>query len=174
MQGKVSCDYAPLKPGAHVLLQADPTGDHHRRYLRELAQSIDLGGMTIATRSRLPVGSLVRLKLYAADAADDESPLRAMALVRWRHGWFGQRLTALQFLEFEGLGSRSLERCLGTVLAATHPPSRRPAAGASAGRRWRSTLFHLLHAIGPTSRSQPAASLRAAGSRDRQPLRILP
>lgn len=110
-------DYPRLRRGARVLLEARLPRGPHRRYLRELADRVDFGGMTIPTPRPLPAGSLVRLWLYGPPAPGDPPPLRATALVRWRRVWLGERLMALQFLDFEGLGGRSLERCLATVLA---------------------------------------------------------
>jgi len=76
--------------------------------------------MIIATPRPLPTGSLVRRRLYAPPAPGDP-PLRATALVRWRRAWLGERLMALQFLDFEGLAGRPLARCLATVLAVAGP-----------------------------------------------------
>jgi PilZ domain len=110
-------DYPRLRRGARALLEAQLPRGPHRRYLRELADRVDFGGMTIATPRPLPTGSLVRLRLYAPPAPGDPPPLRATALVRWRRAWHGERLMALQFLDFEGLAGRPLARCLATVLA---------------------------------------------------------
>jgi hypothetical protein len=133
--------YAPLRPGAHVLIEADPVRGRVRRYLRDLAETVDFGGMTMATPRPLPARTLVRLQLYCPPHAGDQPPIRARALVRSRRAWFGPGIMALQFLELEGLGSRSLECFLDTVLAAAGPPLRQPPSGASAGRRWIAALL---------------------------------
>jgi hypothetical protein len=151
MRIEPSRHYAPLRPGARVLLEADPARGRARRYLRELAETVDFGGMTIVSRRPLPVRSLVRLQLYCPPAAGDEPPFRARALVRSRRAWFGPGTMTLQFLEFEGLGARSLERCLDMVLAAAGPPLRQPATGA--GRRWIAALLDQPRAAGVSGSS---------------------
>ena len=127
--------YAPLMPGANVLLQTDPARGHDRRYLRELAETVDLGGMTITTRRPLSLGTLVRLQLSCPTQAGDEPPFRARGLVRSRRSWFGRRVMALQFLDFEDLGARSLASCMAAVLGAADPSPLPAPAGAASFRQ---------------------------------------
>jgi hypothetical protein len=165
--------YPPLRPGAHVRLEADPARGHDRRYLRALAETVDFGGVTIATRRPLPVGSLVRLHLLCPSEAGDEPPFRARALVRARRAWVGRRIMALQFLEFEGLGSRSLASCLDTVLSPSGLPPGKPATGASLGRRWIAALLDRPRAADLSGRRRSPAPLRVVGAGEPSTLRSL-
>jgi hypothetical protein len=163
MPADPSRQYALLRPGARVMLEADPVSGHDRKYLRELAEVVDFGGVTIVTRRPLPLGRLVRLRLYGPLAAVDRPSLRARALVRSRRAWFGQRHMALQFIDFEDLGSRSLASCLAAVLLAAMPLPGTRAARASAGRRWIAALLGGLGSAGVGNRIASPPRLTAAG-----------
>jgi hypothetical protein len=168
MRTKPSGGYLPLRPGARVLLQADPAPRQSQRYLRALAETVDFGGVTIAASRRLPVGSLVLLRLCFPPTAGDQAPFGARALVRSRRAWFCPTTISLQFLEFHGLGSRSLARCLDAILAAPAAPGTpcRSAVAVPPGRP-RVARLHLL------ARWRPAL-LRHLGPGERPTLRSLP
>ncbi|HEV3077913.1 MAG TPA: hypothetical protein VHB47_26085 [Thermoanaerobaculia bacterium] len=152
------------------MLEADPASGHDRKYLRELAEVVDFGGMTIVTKRPLPLGRLVRLRLYGPLAAVDRPSLRARALVRSRRAWFGQRHMALQFLDFEDLGSRSLASCLAAVLLAAMPLPGKRATPASVGRRWIAALLGGLGSAGVATEPphRPASGRRAAANTPRR------
>jgi hypothetical protein len=167
MRLEPSGGYPPLRPGARVLVQADPAPRPARRYLRALAETVDFGGVTIAAARPLPVGSLVLLRLCFPPTTGDQAPFGARALVRSRRVWFGPPAMSLQFLEFRGLGSRSLAWCLDAMLAAPGtpcrsavavPPGRPRVAGSSLLTRWPALLRHLgpgEHPEHPRLRSLP-------------------
>jgi len=169
-----SRSYALLRPGALIMLEGDPARGRDRRYLRELAEAVDLGGMTIVTRRPLAVGRLVRLQLYRPLAGGDRAAFRARALVRSRRAWIGQRQMALQFIDFEDLGSRSLGSCLDAVLLAATPPPGKPARLASVGRHLIAALLGRPGSAGACGRSASPPLPRVVGAGEHPPSRSIP
>ena len=104
--------------GTEVFFRADQVHGFDREYVRGAGEDLSVGGMFVATRSSMPVASLIRLMIFIPFDVAGEPPVTCRAVVRWRgarHG--GSRGMGVQFLEFKGLGELRLTAWLDTILA---------------------------------------------------------
>ncbi|HXO20034.1 MAG TPA: PilZ domain-containing protein [Thermoanaerobaculia bacterium] len=85
-----------------------------REYLTSRGGSTSLGGMFLPTPHPWRPGTTLLLELFL-DPQDDASPVIATAVVRWTNRWSHPRGMGIEFLDFEGLGERSLDAWLQTV-----------------------------------------------------------
>jgi hypothetical protein len=110
-------EYRSPAAGARVFFRAEPGGREEQRYLLGVAENASFGGMFIATPHPLPPGTVVKLQLHGRDRDSPGGPLCARALVRWRRVWRRPQGMGVQFVEFSGLGERSLSSWLEALLA---------------------------------------------------------
>ncbi len=115
-EGEERRQFRRLAAGARVRYHVPELGRSEREYLRGIVEDVSLGGMFIATRQPLPVGTPIVLELHARGDAGSE-PVRARAVVCWRRRWRQPRGMGVRFVEFEYLGQRRLETWLDTLLA---------------------------------------------------------
>jgi uncharacterized protein (TIGR02266 family) len=104
-----------LAAGVHVSYHGVPLRRQEREYLKVVAENVSLGGMFLATRHTLPVGTTIELEFHPRD--DDGRTVRAKAVVCWRRRWRDPCGMGLRFVEFTALGARRLESWINTVLA---------------------------------------------------------
>jgi uncharacterized protein (TIGR02266 family) len=104
-----------LAAGVHVSFHGVAMRKQEQEYLRALAEDVNLGGMFIATRHSLPVGTTIELEFHPRDGHG--RPVRARAVVCWRRRWRQPRGMGIRFVEFAALGARRLESWINTVLA---------------------------------------------------------
>jgi uncharacterized protein (TIGR02266 family) len=104
-----------LAAGVHVSYHGIALHRQEREYLRALAEDVSLGGMFIATRHTMPVGTTIELEFHPRD--EHGRPVRAKAVVCWRRRWRHPRGMGVRFVEFAALGARRLESWINTVLA---------------------------------------------------------
>jgi c-di-GMP-binding flagellar brake protein YcgR len=105
--------------GTRVAYSGEPLDPISRDYFESLTGNLSAGGMYLAAKVTFPPGTLLHLRFDAVGGAQDDSPVRATAIVRWRRRFFAPRGMGIEFVEFEGLGKRQLEEWLATVFAAT-------------------------------------------------------
>src|ERR1700681_2824326 len=74
-----------LAAGVHVIFHGVPQRREEREYLKALAEDVSLGGMFLATRHTLPVGTTVEVEFHPRDEHDN--PVSAKAMVCWRRRW---------------------------------------------------------------------------------------
>lgn len=79
-----------------------------REYLKAVAENVSLGGMFIATSKTLAPGAVVSLVLEVG-RGNGTAPVKAKAVVCWRHRWRHPRGMGVRFIEFEGLGEWRFE-----------------------------------------------------------------
>lgn len=112
--------YRRVAAGVRVVYHGTPLERRERDYLEGVAEDLSLGGMYLATRDPFPPGSLVWLEFQPRPRAGEpdtaEPPIRAKAVVRWRRRWRKPRGMGLEFVEFEGLGERTLAAVLERLL----------------------------------------------------------
>lgn len=112
--------YRRMAAGTRVVYGGGPLDRRERDYLEGVADNVSLGGMFIATDHPMPEGSIVWLEFQprarAGEAAGDELPIRARAVVRWRSRWRKPRGMGIEFVEFEGLGERELSEIIERLL----------------------------------------------------------
>src|SRR5512143_2023283 len=92
-----------------------------RDCLESLTGNVSAGGMYLAAKRTFPPGTLLHLSFVAVGGAEDDSPVRATAIVRWRRRLFAPRGMGIEFVDFEGLGKRRLEEWLATLFPDTEP-----------------------------------------------------
>lgn len=104
-----------LATGVRVRYQEVHLRRPERQYLKAVAEDVSLGGMFLATRHTYPEGTTIELEFHPRD--ETGPPVRAKAVVCWRHLWREPRGMGVRFVEFAALGARRLELWIDTVLA---------------------------------------------------------
>jgi uncharacterized protein (TIGR02266 family) len=104
-----------LAAGVSVRYQEVRMRRPEREYLRAVAEDVSLGGMFLASRHTFREGTTIELEFHPRGEAG--APVRAKAVVCWRHRWREPRGMGLRFVEFVSLGARRLESWIDTVLA---------------------------------------------------------
>jgi uncharacterized protein (TIGR02266 family) len=107
--------FRPLAAGVRVRYQEVALRRPDREYLKTVADDVSLGGMFLPTRHTYPAGTAIELEFEPRD--EGGAPVRAKAVVCWRHRWHEPRGMGVRFVEFAALGARRLESWIDTVLA---------------------------------------------------------
>jgi hypothetical protein len=99
--------YHQIARGVRLRLRGTDLPRQTRQYLASVAAEHDYAGMFVRTSRPLPAGSVVSF-----DVEGPAETLRGHAVVRWRRRWLGVRGMALDFIDFEGLGTEDVHsRC---------------------------------------------------------------
>ncbi len=99
--------YPRISPNVRLNVMGKQIDKETRKYFEGIIGDISLGGMFIKTDQPFSKGSKVRIQFNSEK--DNGDPITAIGLVRWTRKWMKPRGMGVDFIEFEGLGSRSFE-----------------------------------------------------------------
>ena len=116
---KVSAPPRRRIDGGRVFFRRDEVRGFDRDYEEGTGEDLSEGGMFVATRAPMPVGTVLRMQILIPHEIPSEPPVTARAMVRWQ-GLLkdGPHGMGVQCLAFKGIGELRLNVWLETILAA--------------------------------------------------------
>lgn len=100
--------YPRVRTSVRVWFRKEHINGEARDYLLGIAGNCGLGGMFLQTDQLLSMDDIVHLKFEIETAPETLSTIRARTVVRWVRRLISPLGMGLEFIEFEGLGERTL------------------------------------------------------------------